>query len=72
MTTPTASPTAAGGQPTPVNELPGVQRLPSTGSGGMFGGSSLHLSPFLTAAVVLLLGVVLAGGSVLFGWRKER
>jgi hypothetical protein len=38
----------------------------------MFGGSSLHLSPFMTAAVVLLLGVVLAGGGMLVGWRKER
>jgi hypothetical protein len=68
----TSTPSAPSGATTPVNELPGVQRLPSTGSGGLLGGSSFALSAFSTAALVLLLGVILAGGGIIASLHRRR
>jgi hypothetical protein len=68
---PAVSPTAAGGgQQTPVNELPGVQRLPNTGSGGLAGGS-FQFSAMSSAALVLLLGVILAGSGIILTLRRR-
>ena len=51
------------GQTAPVNTIVGVQRLPSTGSGGLLGSSGFQPGAFEAAAMVLLLGVILAGFS---------